>query len=307
LAARRDLKNIHRNEAPLIEVDEEEADLEEVEEEEQDYLGLASYTLSKEEKNIMFDCLNSMKVPSGYSSNIKGIINMKDKKFTNLKAHDYHMLMTQLLPIALRVVLPEKVRLALVKLCTFLNTISQKAIDPRNLVKLQIDVVQCLASFELAFPPSFFDIMTHLLVHLVKEITILGPVFLHNMWPFERFMSVLKKYVINRARPEGSITKGYVTEEVIEFYVNFVNSVDSIGVTVSRNEGRLLGKGTIERKACLSNATDLFNKAHLAVLQQSTLVTPYIDLHTSRLFLHKIQPKPKHGLHAITWKISPRG
>jgi hypothetical protein len=36
LEARRDLKNIHRNEAPLIEVDEEEADPEEVEEEEQD-------------------------------------------------------------------------------------------------------------------------------------------------------------------------------------------------------------------------------------------------------------------------------
>jgi DNA gyrase inhibitor GyrI len=92
LEAWRDLKNIHKNEAPPIEV--EEADPDEVEEEEQDYLGPASYTLSKEEKDIMFDCLNSMKVPSGHSSNIKGIINMKDKKLTNLKDHDYHMLMT---------------------------------------------------------------------------------------------------------------------------------------------------------------------------------------------------------------------
>jgi hypothetical protein len=178
LEARRDLKNIY--EAPLIEVDVEEADPEEVEEEEQDYLGPASYTMSKEEKDTMFDCLNSMEVPSGYSLNIKGIISMKDKKFTNLKAHDCHILMTQLLPVVLRGVLPEKVRLALVKLCEFLNTISQKAIDPRNLVKLQNDVVQYLVSFELAFPPSFFDIMTHLLVHLVKEITIVGPVYLHK-------------------------------------------------------------------------------------------------------------------------------
>jgi hypothetical protein len=176
----------------------------------------------------------------------------------------------------LRGVLPEKVRLAVVKLCAFLNAISQKAIDPRNLVKLQNDVLQCLVSFELAFPLSFFDIMTHLLVHLVKEITILGPVFLHNMWPFERFMSVLKKYVLNRACLEGSIANGYVTEEVIEFCVDFVNSIDLIGVPVARHEGRLLGKGTIGRKACLRNDTDLFNKAHLVVLQQSTLVTPYI-------------------------------
>jgi hypothetical protein len=121
--------------------------------------------------------------------------------------------------------------------------------------------------------------MTHLLVHLVKEITILGPVFLHNMKPFERFMLVLKKYVLNRARLEGSVAKGYVTEEVIEFCVVFVDSIDSIGVPVSRHEGRLLGKGTVGRKACLSNDTDFFNKSHLAVLQQSTLVTPYIEEH----------------------------
>jgi hypothetical protein len=50
--------------------------------------------------------------------------------------------------------------------------------------------------------------MMHLLVHLVEEISILSPIFLHNMFPFERFMGVLKKYVHNRARPEGSISKG---------------------------------------------------------------------------------------------------
>ena len=247
------MKDIHRN----------EQDPEKDDREEHDYLGPASYTLSKEEKDNMFDCLNSMKVHSGYSLNMKGIINMKDKKFTNLKAHDCHMLMTQLLPIVLRGVPPENVRLALVKLCAFLNAITQKAVDPSNLVKLQNDVVQCLVSCELAFPPSFFDIMTHLLVHIVKEITILGPIFLHNMWPFERFMSVLKKYVLNRARLEGSIAKGYGTEEVIEFCVDFIDSINSIGVPVSRLERRLQGKGTIGRKSSLSNDTDMFNKAHL--------------------------------------------
>jgi hypothetical protein len=50
------------------------------------YLSPASYTLSKEEKESMFKCLSSIKVPSGYSSNIKGILNMPEKKFTNLKS-----------------------------------------------------------------------------------------------------------------------------------------------------------------------------------------------------------------------------
>jgi hypothetical protein len=138
---------------------------------------------------------------------------MAEKKFQKLKSHDCHVLMMQLLPIALRGILPENVRLPIVKVCTFLNAISQKVINPESLLGLQKDVVQCLVSFELLFPPSFFNIMTHLLVHLVKEITILGPVFLHNMFPFERFMGVLKKYVHNCARLEGSISKGYGTEE----------------------------------------------------------------------------------------------
>jgi hypothetical protein len=72
--------------------------------------------------------------------------------------------------------------------------------------------------------------MTHLLVHLFEEISILGPVFLHNMFPFKRFMGVLKKYVRNRARPEGSISKGYGTEEVIRFCVDFLPGLKPIGV-----------------------------------------------------------------------------
>ena len=80
LKARRDLKDTHMN----------EKDPEEDDDGEQDYLGPASYTLSKEEKESMFDCLSSIKVPSGYSFNIKGILNLVEKKFTNLKFHDCH-------------------------------------------------------------------------------------------------------------------------------------------------------------------------------------------------------------------------
>ena len=133
------------------------------------YEGPASYALTKEEKEIFFECLLSMKVPSGFSSNIKGIINMPEKKFQNLKSHDCHVIMTQLLPVALRGLLPENVRLAIVKLCAFLNAISQKVIDPEIIPRLENDLVQCLVSFELVFPPSFFNIMTHILVHLLRR------------------------------------------------------------------------------------------------------------------------------------------
>jgi hypothetical protein len=247
------------------------------------FQGRASYALTKQEKEIFFECLNSIKVPSGFSSNIKGIINMAEKKFQNLKSHDCHVIMTQLLPIALRGLLPDNVREAIVKLCAFLNAISQKVINPEDLPRLQNDVVQCLVSFELVFPPSFFNIMTHLLVHLVDEISILGPVFLHNMFPFERFMGVLKKYVRNRARPEGSIAKGYGTEEVIEFCVDFVSDLKPIGLPQSRHEGKLSGKGTLGKKSTVCRDGDSFTKAHYTVLHNSPLVAPYIEEHKNKL------------------------
>ncbi len=90
-------------------------------------------------------------------------------------------------------------------------------------------------------------------------------------------MGVLKKYVHNRARPEASIAKGYGTEEVIEFCVEFIEDLRPIGVPESRYEGRLRGKGTLGRKAIMMVDNNLFHKAHFTVLQQSSLVAPYIE------------------------------
>jgi hypothetical protein len=97
---------------------------------------LSSYDLTKAEKEIFFECLSSIKVPTGFSSNIKGIINMAEKKFQNLKSHDCHVIMTQLLPVALRGLLPKNIRVPIVKLCAFLNAISQKVIDRESLERL---------------------------------------------------------------------------------------------------------------------------------------------------------------------------
>jgi hypothetical protein len=42
----------------------------------EDFHDPVTYTLTKEEKEIFFECLSTIKVPSAFSSNIKGIINM---------------------------------------------------------------------------------------------------------------------------------------------------------------------------------------------------------------------------------------
>jgi hypothetical protein len=142
----------------------------------------------------------------------------------------------------------------------------------------------------LIFPPSFFNITTHILVHLVKEIDILGPVFPHNMFPCKRFMAVLRKYVPNRAHLEGRIASGYRTEEVIEFCVDFIDDLKPTRVPESWYEGRIRGKGTLGKNAYICTDDFSFKKAHYMVLQQSSLVDLYIEEHKKILcskFLEK--------------------
>jgi hypothetical protein len=47
------------------------------------------------------------------------------------------------------------------------------------------------------FSPSFFDLMSHLLIHIVHEMKYICPMFLHHVYPFERFMTIPKMYVCN--------------------------------------------------------------------------------------------------------------
>jgi len=75
------------------------------------------------------------------------------------------------------------------------------------------------------FPPSLFDIMVHLVVHLVPQKHTLGPMYLHEMWAYECFMSILNSYVSTRAHPKASMVEGYCTEEAIESRGPFCNSV----------------------------------------------------------------------------------
>ncbi|CAN1791466.1 hypothetical protein LINPERHAP1_LOCUS19322, partial [Linum perenne] len=67
---------------------------------------------------------------------------------------------------------------------------------------------------EMIFPPSFFTIMMHLVLHLIDELRIGGPVQYRWMCPIERFLGKLKIFVGNKARPEGSIAKGWISKEL---------------------------------------------------------------------------------------------
>ena len=68
------------------------------------------------------------------------------------------------------------------------------------------------------------------MIHMVDQIQALGPLYLHEMWTYERFMSILNRYVLNRAHPEGSMIERYNTEEVIESCIGYLQNNVSHGL-----------------------------------------------------------------------------
>jgi len=81
------------------------------------YLPPICHTLSRKEKISFCQCLHNVKVPQGYSLNIKSLVQLKDLKLVGLKFHDCHVLMQKLLIMAIQDILPNKVRHAITRMC----------------------------------------------------------------------------------------------------------------------------------------------------------------------------------------------
>ena len=138
-----------------------------------------------------------MKVPEGYSSNIKSFVLIDTLKVIGLKSHDCHVLMQQFLFVAFHGALTKHMRNAITRLCSFFNAICSKVVDITHLNVLKHEIALILCLFEKYFPPSLFTIMMHLTVHLAREARLCGRVYLRWMYPFDRYMKVLTRYVQN--------------------------------------------------------------------------------------------------------------
>ena len=139
------------------------------------HLPAASYNLNDDEKHALCVWLKNLNVPSGFCSSIRSIVSVKDLTFTNYNSHDCHVMLTTFLPIAIRAINPVWIKVAVTRLCYFFNRISQKVIDRAELASLKEFAVETVSQFEMCFPPAFFDMMVHLVVHLVPQIEALGP------------------------------------------------------------------------------------------------------------------------------------
>ncbi|XP_073034334.1 uncharacterized protein [Primulina eburnea] len=243
------------------------------------HLPAAPYTLSKKEMNIFCSRLKKIKLPDGYSSNIGNCVSLEERKLIGLKSHDCHVLMQQLLSVALRNLLPKGPRNAIYLLGAFYNELCQRVLDRNRLEQLEENIAEILCMLERYFPPAFFTISVHLTIHLAREARLCGPVQFRWMYPFERFMKTLKGFVKNRARPEGCIAECYLAEERMIFCSAYIKNISITGVRYNRNddlenglvEGRSISKG---KEKILED--HVLQAAHRYVLFNTAEVEPYL-------------------------------
>ncbi len=125
------------------------------------------------------------------------------------------------------------------------------------------------------FPPAFFDVMTHLLVHLVDEVDICGPVHARWMYPMERYLKLLKNHVRTMYRPEASMAMGYINDETLGYISEYMdvkprmwdaNEKDDVGGVVLQGQGKWKRISNAQRDA-----------AHLYVLQNTEIMRPWLE------------------------------
>ena len=136
----------------------------------------ACFDMTTREIDGFLQVLKDVRVPDGYASNISRHVNIEDYLILGLKSHDNHILMQQLLTIALHGLLLASITRPLIKLSCFFREICSKMLKVFDIENLEKDIAVMLCELEKIFPPSFFMVMVHLVIHLVTEAKLGGPI-----------------------------------------------------------------------------------------------------------------------------------
>ena len=122
-------------------------------------------------------------------------------------------MMQRLLPFAFKELLPRKVYEAVAGISAFFRDLCSRSVTLEGITNLKTNIAVIQCNLEKIFPPSFFDVMEHLAIHLARELELGGHVQYRWMYLYERYMFHLKKMV----KMEGSIVAQMINHEISNF------------------------------------------------------------------------------------------
>ena len=118
---------------------------------------------------VFLEWLKTLRFPDGYVSNLARNIDMAKHQIFGMKSHDFHVFMERLIPIAFGELLPAKVWEAQTEVSLFFRSLTSTKISAANMWRLDKEIAVVLCKLETIFPPTFFDVMEYLPVHLVTR------------------------------------------------------------------------------------------------------------------------------------------
>lgn len=179
----------------------------------------APYVFTENEKEDFMKRVSSTRTPTGFSSTLTKHVG--EKTLSGLKSHDHHVLLQYITPAAVCHSLLRGPRETVIRLECLFERICARVVELDEIPDLLTYAAETLCMLEVWFPPSVFDIMTHLPIHLVQELAMLGPV--HSRWCYgvERYLGILTSYVRNTSRPEACMASRYTVDESLGFVTEF--------------------------------------------------------------------------------------
>ncbi|KAI9124936.1 hypothetical protein K1719_003552 [Acacia pycnantha] len=130
---------------------------------------------------------------------MKRCVDMHEAKLFGMKSHDCHVFFRDCC------LGPSKHLEAYIVYSTefsmFFREICASELNVEKLRHLEASMPITLCKLEMVFPPSLFDSMEHLPVHLAYEAKVGGPQQYRWMYPFERFYAHLR----TRSKIQGTL------------------------------------------------------------------------------------------------------
>jgi len=97
---------------------------------------------------LFCEVLKGARFPDGYASNLHNKVRVDEKRLIGLKTHDCHIIMQDLLPLAIRGVLPERVCIPLIKLSKYFKKLCSKVISVSEMQRLEAEIPETICLLE---------------------------------------------------------------------------------------------------------------------------------------------------------------
>jgi hypothetical protein len=158
--------------------------------------------------------MKKIKFLDGYAAGLKRAVNLKTRKLTGLKSHNFYIFMERIFSVMFHGYMPNVMWQAITELRYFYRQICAKEIGKYIMEKLEKEIPVLLCKLEKIFPPRFFNPMQHLFMHIPYEANVGGPIQYRWIYHIESALKNLRAMVRNKARVEGCIAKAFFLKEV---------------------------------------------------------------------------------------------